>query len=159
MNHQAVISTPFSMVGIRCDADMLTNIDFLPMNISPKPPETLFTEEVVRQFRCYLADPAFHFSLPLARRGTEFQRRVWDALAEIPPSQVLTYGQLAKRLGTSPRPVGGALRANPLPIVIPCHRVVATGGGLGGYCGATLGEALRAKHWLLRHEGAVAGPP
>ncbi len=156
MNHQAIFSTPFSMVGVRCDADTLTGIDFLASDLRPEAPQTPFADEVVRQLRCYLADPRFRFSLPLSRRGSAFQRRVWDALMEIPPGQVLTYGQLAERLATSPRPVGGALRANLFPIVVPCHRVVASGGGLGGYCGETIGEALRVKAWLLRHEGVLA---
>ncbi|MGK0673659.1 MAG: methylated-DNA--[protein]-cysteine S-methyltransferase [Halothiobacillaceae bacterium] len=87
----------------------------------------------------------------LAPAGTPFQQRVWRALAEIPLGQTRTYGELATRLGTSPRAVGGALRANPIPIIIPCHRILAAQ-GLGGYAGASE-EGRRRKAWLLAHEG------
>jgi len=83
--------------------------------------------------------------------GTAFQRRVWSALLDIPWGESMTYAELARRLGSAPRAVGGALRANPIPILIPCHRVVAAS-ALGGYAGAgELGQAR--KRWLLRHEG------
>lgn len=85
--------------------------------------------------------------------GTNFQQRVWSELAHIPWGECITYAELAQRLDTSPRAVGGALRANPIPILIPCHRVVAAS-GLGGYAGASeLGQAR--KRWLLRHEGVA----
>jgi len=83
--------------------------------------------------------------------GTVFQQRVWSALLDIPWGESMTYAELARRVGSAPRAVGGALRANPIPILIPCHRVVAAS-ALGGYAGASeLGQAR--KRWLLRHEG------
>jgi len=83
--------------------------------------------------------------------GTAFQQRVWSALLDIPWGESMTYAELARRVGSAPRAVGGALRANPIPILIPCHRVVAVS-ALGGYAGASaLGQAR--KRWLLRHEG------
>jgi len=91
--------------------------------------------------------------LGLKPRGTDFQQRVWSELTHIPWGECMTYAELAKRLGTAPRAVGGALRANPIPILIPCHRVVAAS-GLGGYAGASeLGQVR--KRWLLRHEGVA----
>lgn len=96
------------------------------------------------------------FDLPLAPRGTPFQRRVWDALLAIPRGEVRTYGDLARALGTAARAVGGAVGANPLPILIPCHRVVAGGGALGGYSG---GEGESTKRHLLRLEGVALGRP
>jgi len=84
-------------------------------------------------------------------KGTAFQRKVWAELLHIPWGESITYAELARRVASSPRAVGGALRANPLPIFIPCHRVVAAS-GLGGYAGASeLGQAR--KRWLLQHEG------
>ena len=82
--------------------------------------------------------------------GTPFQRAVWALLREIPPGETRTYGQLAARLGSSPRAVGGANGANPIALVIPCHRVVAAGGRL---CGYAWGEDR--KRWLLQHESAA----
>ena len=88
--------------------------------------------------------------LPLAPAGTPFQRQVFQALREIPYGTVVTYGDLARRLGSSPRAVGGAVGRNPLSIVIPCHRVVGSGGQLTGYAGG-----LGRKRFLLELEGAL----
>lgn len=107
---------------------------------------------VCEQLAAYFLDPDTAFECELAEAGTAFCRRVWQALAEIPPGQVCTYGDLARQLGTFPRAVAAACRANPYPIIIPCHRVVART-GLGGYCGKSAGAALAIKRWLLRHEG------
>ncbi|TAN62015.1 MAG: methylated-DNA--[protein]-cysteine S-methyltransferase [Magnetospirillum sp.] len=91
------------------------------------------------------------FDLPLAPHGTAFQRRVWAELEKIPFGATLTYGELAGRLGTAPRPLGGACGRNPIPVIIPCHRVLAANGGLGGYSGI---DGIETKEFLLRLEGA-----
>lgn len=88
--------------------------------------------------------------LPLAPRGTPFRRCVWQELCRIPYGETLSYGELAARVGSSPRAVGGAVGCNPIALIIPCHRVVAADGGLGGYAG---GEAR--KRYLLAHEQAA----
>lgn len=92
------------------------------------------------------AGAATPFSLPMAPQGTDFQRRVWRVMEGIPTGETLTYGDVANQLGSAPRAVGGACGANPIPILIPCHRIVATGGGLGGYSGA---GGLTTKRALL----------
>lgn len=102
--------------------------------------------------QCYLEQPRMSFGMAPRPTGTPFQLRVWEALVGIPPGQVETYGSLARRLGSGPRAVAAACRANPFPIMIPCHRVVAVK-GLGGYCGHTDGPWLEMKRWLLTHEG------
>jgi methylated-DNA-[protein]-cysteine S-methyltransferase len=102
--------------------------------------------------RYFGGDPAALSDLPVAPVGTPFQRRVWQRLSAIPPGEALSYGALARELGTSARAVGGACRTNPIPLVIPCHRVVATN-GLGGYSGERGGDWLAKKRWLLAHEG------
>jgi methylated-DNA-[protein]-cysteine S-methyltransferase len=84
--------------------------------------------------------------------GTPFQRRVWHALRRIPSGCTRSYGELARELGSSARAVGGACRRNPIPIVVPCHRVIAAGGGAGGFMGQRSGDALAIKTWLLDHE-------
>ncbi|MDO8607566.1 MAG: methylated-DNA--[protein]-cysteine S-methyltransferase [Phaeospirillum sp.] len=90
------------------------------------------------------------FDLPLAPHGTAFQRKVWAELEKIPFGATLTYGQLAERLGTAPRALGGACGRNPIPVIIPCHRVLAANGGLGGYSGI---DGIETKEILLRLEG------
>ena len=92
--------------------------------------------------------------LSLAPQGTAFQRSVWHALTEIPLGETCTYGDIAKKLNSSPRAVGNACRKNPIQIIVPCHRVVSAK-GLGGYSGATEGKQLNIKRWLLHHEGVI----
>lgn len=99
----------------------------------------------------YFAGTRTRFELPLDLRGTEFQRRAWLALAEIPYGESRTYAEQARLLRTGARAVGGANARNPLPIVIPCHRLVGTDGGLTGF-----GGGLELKRRLLEHERAVA---
>lgn len=106
----------------------------------------------VAKLRSYLESGAWCFAGYPVPQGTPFQRRVWRALQGISPGSVLTYGALARQLGSSARAVANACRANPLPIIIPCHRVVAAR-GVGGYLGETVGEAIAIKRWLLHHEG------
>lgn len=103
-------------------------------------------------------DEYFHgkrqvFDLPLEPQGTEFQKSVWRAIARIPYGETRSYGALARELGTAPRAVGTAAGKNPLPILIPCHRVVGKEGALGGYSG---GDGVSTKRNLLRLEGHSA---
>jgi len=110
----------------------------------------------IEQLRAYFAGARFDFNLPVDLSSlTPFQRNVLDTACRIAPGQVWTYQRVATEMGRpkSSRPVGQALAHNPVPIVIPCHRVVASGGGLGGYSG---GSGLKAKRWLLHLEGALS---
>lgn len=109
-----------------------------------------------QQLAAYFRDPCWRFDCDLAEQGTAFCRRVWQVLLAIPPGQACTYGELARSLGSSARAVAAACRANPYPIIIPCHRVIAKE-GLGGYCGASDGLPVLIKRWLLRHEGWIKG--
>jgi O-6-methylguanine DNA methyltransferase len=112
-------------------------------------------QRVLAQLREYFAGDRSSFNLPVdISRLTPFQRSVLDVACRIAPGQVWSYQRIAKELGRprSSRPVGGALARNPIPIVIPCHRVIASDGTLGGYSG---GSGLKAKRWLLRLEGAM----
>jgi methylated-DNA-[protein]-cysteine S-methyltransferase len=133
----------------------VTEIRYLPLSspdISPKNPLAV---EAARQLEEYLKNPDAKFDLPLLVEGTEFQKRLWTALCQIPRGKTLTYGALARKLGGADhemnRAVGQACGDNRLPIVIPCHRVVAAD-GLGGFAHATGGYLLEAKRWLLLHE-------
>src|ERR1700688_3149557 len=103
----------------------------------------------MRQLREYFAGKRTEFSLPLAPEGTAFQRSVWRQLQAIPYGETISYGELARRVGNpkASRAVGSANGANPLPIVIPCHRVIAGDGTLGGF-----GGGLPTKQTLLALE-------
>jgi methylated-DNA-[protein]-cysteine S-methyltransferase len=129
----------------------LAALDFLLSGAPLRQPRDSACEQLVAWIDQYFRDPCAVFDLPITLAGTPFQRRVWAALRTIPPGAVRRYGDLAGDIGTSPRAVGNACRANALPIVIPCHRVIGAT-GLGGYAGATAGQALDTKAWLLRHE-------
>jgi methylated-DNA-[protein]-cysteine S-methyltransferase len=89
------------------------------------------------------------FDLPLAPAGTEFRRRVWQAMRDIPAGETRSYGEIARALGSSARAVGQACGENPIPIIIPCHRIVASDGSLGGYSGA---DGTTTKRYLLELE-------
>jgi methylated-DNA-[protein]-cysteine S-methyltransferase len=105
--------------------------------------------DAVEALQAYFAGRTLTFSLPLAPRGTPFQLAVWDALLAIGSGETASYAQIAAAVGrpTATRAVGAAVGRNPLAIIVPCHRIVATGGGLGGYAGG-----LARKRWLLEHE-------
>lgn len=149
--YDAVIATPVGRWGIIMENDVLIDIDFLKSSIPLQAAHSLGAQRVCRQLRSYFANPKVSFRLSLAPSGTSFQQRVWKALQRIPTGQTLSYGALAQKLATSARAVGNACRANPIPIIIPCHRIVAANGA-GGFMGKRAGPALRLKHWLLKHE-------
>jgi methylated-DNA-[protein]-cysteine S-methyltransferase len=148
----AVMAAPFGAVLLRAEGGMLAGIDLLPEPRPPVKPQMPELQEAQRQLQCYFDDPAWPFSLPLPVQGTLFQQRVWNALRAIPKGQVRRYGDLSRELGSAPRAVAGACKANGFPLIVPCHRVVS-GAGLGGYCGRSEGPYLEIKRWLLRHEG------
>jgi methylated-DNA-[protein]-cysteine S-methyltransferase len=150
-SYNAILGAPGFSLGVRCTDDEITAIDFLEPQPA-QPPTAPLAAEAVRQLQAYLNDPAFEFSLPLRPSGTPFQRKVWAQIAAIPPGRTDTYGQLAKLLKNAPRAVGQACGANPFPLVVPCHRVVAAGGGLGGFSRHGGGFLLDVKRWLLNHE-------
>jgi methylated-DNA-[protein]-cysteine S-methyltransferase len=147
----AVLSAPTFSLGIHCDDDTVTEIVYLEPRDEIRP-QTLLAKEAVRQLRTYLNDPRHVFSLPLAPAGTAFQRRVWAGISGIESGKTLTYGDLAQAIGSGPRAVGNACGANPYPLVVPCHRVVAANRGLGGFARQRGGFLLDVKRWLLAHE-------
>ena len=150
-HYQAIVAAPGFALGVQCDDDEITGIDFLEPRLE-QAPTTPLAAEAVRQLKAYIADPGFVFGLPLRPAGSTFQRRVWEQISAIPCGQTNTYGQLAKNLKNAPRAVGQACGANFYPIVIPCHRVIASGGGLGGFNRERGGFLLDVKRWLLDHE-------
>ncbi len=151
----AVVAAPGFALGVRCGGEALTAVRFL----EPRPSQagsTALAQEAARQLQAWLQDARFGFDLPLHPQGTDFQHRVWQQIAAIPLAQTRSYGQLAQALGSGPRAVGGACGANPLPVIVPCHRVLAAHGGLGGFNRARGGFLLDVKRWLLAHEASAA---
>jgi len=147
--------SPVGWLGILTDGRSLVAIDVLadPPAASAEP-GAVARQAVAALERYFAGDPEALAGLPLSPAGTDFQRRVWRRLEAIRAGSVVSYGALATELGTSARAVGGACRANPLPLVVPCHRVVAAH-GLGGYAGERAGDWLEKKRWLLAHEGVA----
>lgn len=151
--YQAKLPTPFAMLGIRTEGDLLAEIAFLPKAGKALAPRDRIGERVCRQIERCLDDPEFRFDVPLRRRGTPFQRRVWVKIAAIGPGRTRSYGSIARELGSAPRAVGQACGENRFPLVIPCHRVLAAS-GIGGFAHQAGGFHLSVKRWLLAHEGA-----
>ena len=149
----ARFATPFAVLGIRTAGELVTRIEYLPRGAATLAPTNKLAAKVCRQVEKYLDDPEFEFDLQFEYRGTAFQQRVWKAIHAIRCGKTLTYLDVARQLKSAPRPVGGACGANRLPLVIPCHRVVASG-GIGGFMHARGGEPIQIKQWLLRHENA-----
>lgn len=146
-----VVAAPGFSLGVDLDDDEIISIEF----IEPRPeriPGHPLAQEAARQLKAYLQDPAATFSLPLRAQGTPFQRRVWAGIASIVSGKTLSYGELAAQLRSGPRAVGNACGANPFPVVVPCHRVLAAGGQLGGFARQRGGFLLEVKRWLLAHE-------
>lgn len=150
--YDAVVSAGIFALGIRCDGeDWIDEIHFLEPTAEQAARSPL-AAEAARQLRAYLRDPDHVFGLPLKPAGTVFQRRVWQQIATIPRGATHTYGDVARALNNAPRAVGQACGANPYPLVVPCHRVVAANGGLGGFSRHGGGFLLDIKRWLLAHE-------
>ena len=147
---------PLLLVG---SGEALTAI-WLPSGRDRRDPEPSWIEspkpfrDAVRQLDAYFAGKLRQFDLPLAPEGTPFQRRVWQALLGIPYGETVSYGSIALALGRMDRvrAVGAAVGSTPVPIVVPCHRVIGADGSLTGY-----GGGLPRKRWLLDHEAAAQG--
>ena len=159
----ATINTPIGTVLLHAVDERLAGIEILADAAGPalaelsgpapvEPCESPVLRQAMLEFAQYFAGRRREFDLPLDLTGrTRFARRILEVLQNVPYGTTVTYGALAERAGfpRAARAVGRAMAANPLPIVIPCHRVVATGGPLGGYSG---GEGLPTKSWLLEFE-------
>ena len=145
-----VVDTPIGPLGLTASGSALRGVRFGRVRVEGRSP---VLEEAARQLEAYFAGELVEFDLPLELDGTDFQRQCWLALATIPYGQTVSYGEQARRLGLGPasaRAVGAANGQNPLPIVLPCHRVIGADGSLTGF-----GGGLETKRYLLEHEGAL----
>lgn len=150
---QALVETPIGKIAIFNTNEQLTRIDLyadsFPYQVANA---NALTEEIISQINGYFQGKQISFDLPICSQGTDFQKKVWQQLQQIPYGNSLSYGELAKKIASSARAIGGACRHNPIPIVIPCHRIVAAN-GIGGYSGQwRLGQKVDTKQWLLTHE-------
>lgn len=148
---EARLAVPFGRLGVRTDGRAVKEIRFLPPGAALAP-ANLLAERACRELERYIDDPEYRFDLPLAPEGTEFQRRVWAAIAAIPKGSTRRYGEIARDIASAARAVGQACGSNPVPVVVPCHRVVAAA-GLGGFAHQNGGFLIGVKRWLLAHEG------
>jgi methylated-DNA-[protein]-cysteine S-methyltransferase len=151
-SYQAVINLPFGPVGISMLKGRLAGVDYLDGASQSYRGDEQGLTQVIGAIEDYLDDARSLFDFDIELAGTPFQQQVWRALRAIPAGETLTYGQLAARIGSGARAVGNACRANPCPLVVPCHRVVGAN-GLGGFAGERSGRKLQIKRWLLQHEG------
>jgi methylated-DNA-[protein]-cysteine S-methyltransferase len=148
---QACLKTPFAVLGIRTDGDYLTHIELLPRKHPTLDPLTPAAALACQQLEAYIDDANFRFTVLLSVEGTLHQMAVWHAMQAIPRGETRTYGELARAIKSAPRAVGQACGKNPVPIIIPCHRIISST-GMGGFMGAQDGEPIKIKQWLLAHE-------
>ena len=147
-----VVDSPIGPLGLVAGHDGLEAVHFHAHTFTSDGSSPVL-EDAAEQLASYFAGELTVFELPLALHGSEFQRRCWLALATIPYGQTVSYGEQARRLGYGPakaRAVGAANGQNPLPLVLPCHRVIGADGSLTGF-----GGGLPMKRFLLEHEGAL----
>jgi methylated-DNA-[protein]-cysteine S-methyltransferase len=149
--YDVVLAFPRMKVAVATRDECVAQIRYLPPTAVELAPRNALAERTARQLERYRDDADAPFDLPLAIEGTPFQRSVWEAMRVIPRGRTRTYGELARELGGEARAVGQACGDNHLPIVIPCHRVVAAD-GIGGFAHASGGYLIEAKRWLLLHE-------
>jgi methylated-DNA-[protein]-cysteine S-methyltransferase len=155
--HRALFDTPIGRLAISASTEAVLAIRLLPGDLEPvsgPAAAQVRCREGSREVEEFLAGERREFEMVYELRGTQFQRRVWQGMLQIPYGATATYGDLAKALGQpgANQAVGLACGANPLPLVVPCHRVVAGGGKMGGFSGG-----LSNKRWLLDLESGQGG--
>ncbi|TDR32030.1 methylated-DNA--[protein]-cysteine S-methyltransferase [Hydromonas duriensis] len=151
----AIVPAPFGAVGVRLnnEHDKVFELSYLPSGYQEKKGDSELSRRAFQQIEAYLVNSNSPFDLPLMPQGTDFQKRVWQAINAIESGQVLSYKQVGQIIQCgSPRAIGGACGANPYPLITPCHRVVARN-GIGGFARHDDGFHIHVKRWLLRHEG------
>ena len=154
--HRAEFQSPIGIVEIIGTERAIQSILFsekteVDYPIGPDSPQVIV--DCQRQLEEYFKGERTEFSIPLTSTGTEFQQKVWSALTEVPYAKTVSYGAIAKAIGSDKavRAVGNANSKNKLTIVVPCHRIIGANGKLTGYAGT-----LPRKEWLLRHEREVS---
>jgi methylated-DNA-[protein]-cysteine S-methyltransferase len=149
--HVATMESPIGRVWIESDGLLITRVSFDPLPVR-RARQPLVLQQALASLDAYFNGRSKKFRLPLQQRGTRFQKLVWRSIEAIPFGKSKTYSQIAAEIGgrSIARTVGNACGSNPLPLMVPCHRVIASNGLLTGYVGG-----LWRKKWLLEHEGVL----
>jgi methylated-DNA-[protein]-cysteine S-methyltransferase len=148
--YEILIEAPFGAVGVRAQGEVVTEIALLPPALARSAKSLNAHHGFTAQIQAYLKNPCARFNIKHEVAGTAYQRIVWQAISAIPCGETRTYAELAQQIGSGPRAVANACGANPFPLVVPCHRVLAKN-GLGGFMQRFEG-GLEIKKWLLAHE-------
>jgi methylated-DNA-[protein]-cysteine S-methyltransferase len=149
--HDVTVEFPGFKVGVSTRDGVVTSLKYLHLSSPDVAAKNALAEKAARQLEAYRRDANSTFDLPVVVDGTELQKAVWRAMCAIPRGKTRTYGDLARELGADPRDIGQCCGDNRLPLVIPCHRIVAAD-GIGGFAHSTSGYLIEAKRWLLMHE-------
>ena len=146
---ELVYNSPVGLLTLVASNRAITSIEWRGNGSNQKTKTLLLIKKELTQYFC---GALTEFTVPLDPSGTAFQRRVWKLIMEIPYGELRTYRDISNTLNSSPRAVGGACGRNPIPIIIPCHRVVGSNGRLTGYTGA---NGIDTKSFLIKHEGGA----
>jgi methylated-DNA-[protein]-cysteine S-methyltransferase len=149
-SHSLTVDTPIGALTVTETGGAITRVAWLGDSGARATDETPVLLNAAHQLDAYFFCELKAFDLPLAPEGSDFQKAVWDAMLAIPFGATRTYGEIAADLGGAAQAVGTACGRNPIPVIIPCHRIVGAGDWLGGYSGA---GGVATKEALLRHEG------
>lgn len=146
-----ILPSPIGNLGLSVSAKGIRCLSYMKAKEQVRLPRDGLAKKVFLQLQEYFELRRTSFNLPIDIVGTKYQNKVWTEVATIAYGESRTYGDIAQSINSGPRAVGNACRRNPIPIIIPCHRVVKKS-GLGGYCGSVVGKEIQQKDWLLRHE-------
>lgn len=148
--YEFLVEAPFGAIGVRTLGEVVNEIALLPPSLVRSVKSSNEYHVLIAQIQDYLSNPRAQFNIKHEVVGTAYQRLVWQAITEIPCGETRTYTELAQQIESGPRAVANACGANPFPLLVPCHRVVAKN-GLGGFMQGFDG-GLEIKKWLLAHE-------
>lgn len=144
------VATPVGALTLRSDGEAITKVSWVDHD---KPPPTdepdSLCDLAAEELLAYFSGNLTIFTVPISLKGSDLQTRIWDIMRGIPFGEVLTYGDVAKAVGSEPQAVGTACGQNPIPVIVPCHRIVGAGGKLTGFSG---GKGIETKAFLLDHE-------
>lgn len=151
MEFHTIFDAPFGSIKLCADQQGLQEIELFPISSKITNHSSAIIQQLEQQLTAYFSNAQHVWTIPLPTKGTDFQQRVWRYMQAIPVGETRSYGEVAKALKSSARAVGNACRANPFPILVPCHRIVSKN-GIGGFSGQNSGYQLDVKQWLLNHE-------